>query len=317
MKNPIITYLLILLFTQSIVGQDSTQIDKGTWKRELATGLNLNQASFSKNWAAGGQNAISGMVFLNGKTELTKQRLNWRNDLQLQLGFAQITNDDLWGIEKSDNQQPSLTRKTQDRIFLDSKLAYQLKEQSDKWKLFYSLNYLTQFVQGFKYGGAPSGGDLKISDIKSPAFLTQSIGIEYNPFSYLSAQFGVGSFRQTFLFDEEVRNNTKDKNGTSYGVPDKKNVRNEAAFNMIINFDKNIAENVNLKARYAGFANYETMFKNEKNIDHRLDVIFTAKVNKFMNVTLNTIHIFDRDISERIQWSQSFSLGILYKFSEF
>jgi hypothetical protein len=63
------------------------------------------------------------------------------------------------------------------------------------------------------------------------------------------------------------------------------------------------------------FANYQTI--EPKTIDHRLDVSLTAKVNKFINVSLGGIMIYDYDQDSGIQLSQAFSLGVLYAFQNF
>ena len=46
---------------------------------------------------------------------------------------------------------------------------------------------------------------------------------------------------------------------------------------------EDIATNMNLKARYLLFASYEKL----NNIDQRLDMTLTAKVNRVVNVTIN------------------------------
>ncbi|PIG95747.1 hypothetical protein CS542_10210 [Pedobacter sp. IW39] len=64
---------------------------------------------------------------------------------------------------------------------------------------------------------------------------------------------------------------------------------------------KRYFHNVNLKSRYYVFVPYDHF----ENMKHRLDVTLTTKVNRFMNVTLNGIGIYDKTISDKIQGSQS------------
>jgi hypothetical protein len=77
---------------------------------------------------------------------------------------------------------------------------------------------------------------------------------------------------------------------------------------MVANFDKDIAKNLNLKSRYLLFAAYEKI----QHIDQRLDVTLTAKVNKFINVMVNGVALYDDDFSNTLQSSQALSLGIVY-----
>ena len=75
------------------------------------------------------------------------------------------------------------------------------------------------------------------------------------------------------------------------------------------NFEKDIATNLNLKTRYLLFAAYE----NINNIDQRLDVVVTAKVNRLVNVTVGATALYDDDFSGDIQYSQNLALGIMFK----
>jgi hypothetical protein len=114
----------------------------------------------------------------------------------------------------------------------------------------------------------------------------------------------------------DVKSLVTTDNPTPYGVDPSENTRLEwLAFQMLAEFNKDIATNVNLKWRYVMFANYETFDINT--IDHRLDVTLTAKVNKFINVNLGSILLYDFDQDSGIQVSQAFSLGVLYTFQNY
>ena len=68
-------------------------------------------------------------------------------------------------------------------------------------------------------------------------------------------------------------------------------LQKKLAFQGLANFDKDIMDNLNLKSRYLLFASYE----NINNIDQRLDMTLTAKVNKLINVTVNGTALYDDD----------------------
>jgi hypothetical protein len=263
------------------------------WKRSFRSGLNLNQASFSDNWKGGGVNSIALGTLLNTRANYESEKITFTNELDL-----------LYGILKTKDQG---ARKTTDRIFFDSKLGYKL---SPVWSAFVSVNFLSQFDLGYRYFDS-LGEEHKevISKFFSPAYLTSSLGLEYKPVDYFWMRFGVGTFRQTFVGDPNIyRNEPK-----NYGVEVGKKVRNELALQYIANFDKDIAKNLNFKARFTAFANYETFDA----IDTRLDLLLTAKVNKFINVNVTTTALYDQDMDYDIQYSQSLALGILFNFSEF
>lgn len=289
LKKPLLT-AVFLLTTFLIYAQTDTTYN---WKRSFSSGLNFNQASFSDNWKGGGVNSIALGSFLNARANYESEELTFSNELDL-----------LYGIQKNKDQS---ARKTTDRIFFDSKLGYKL---SPVWSAFVSVNFLSQFDLGYRY--TDSLGEERrelISKFFSPAYLTTSLGFEYKPVEYFWMRFGVGTFRQTFVGDKNIYRDEP----MNYGVPVGKRVRNELALQYIANFDKDIAKNLNLKARFSAFANYETLDA----IDTRLDMILTAKINRFINVNLTGTAMYDQDMDYKIQYSQSLALGILYNFSEF
>src|SRR5204863_9167577 len=106
----------------------------GHWRKAFKVGLNLNQASFSSNWKAGGVNSIGFNTFLNFKANYKKGKVSWDNEFDLLYGMV--------------NNQGQGYRKTLDRIYFDTKYGHAL---SDKWNMFVAVNFLTQFAKGYKY----------------------------------------------------------------------------------------------------------------------------------------------------------------------
>lgn len=300
MKNVLYALLFLLIsaglpaVAQKPTNLDSIKIvpiDTVYWKRSAQIGINLNQGSFSSNWKGGGVNSIALGAFFNAKSDYMQRRFNWTSEVQLQ-----------YGVVKNEGQD---SRKNIDRIFLDTKVGHRL---SPVWLAFGNINFLSQFAPGYKYETLASGGErsVLISNFFAPAFLTESIGLEYKPTTYFNLQFGLGTIRQTFVLDDGISTGEP----TRYGVAPGKTVRNEFAFQLIANYDRNITENLNLKARYLLFANYATL----NAIDHRLDVSLTAKINRFVNVNLTGIVLYDKDQDDAIQYSQGLAIGFLYAF---
>lgn len=278
------------------VAKDSTiKAVTKRWKTTAEFGLNFGAANFSNNWKGGGvSNYALGSLF-NATAKYTDRdsAFIWDNVLNLQYGIMR-------------NKGQSM-RKSNDLIFFDSKLAYRFHKN---WSAFAGVNFLSQFAFGYTYGTDPSGAETrtKQSTFMAPGYLTESVGIEYKPISYFSARLGIGAMRQTFVLDQSIYNSV---DTVRYGVPVGDRLRNEIGFQFLVNFDKDLHKNINLKARYLGFYNYSDLSLNR--IDHRFDIIFTAKVTKFINVNLNTIFLYDFDQIDEWQHSQAFALGILYK----
>ena len=76
------------------------------------------------------------------------------------------------------------------------------------------------------------------------------------------------------------------------------------------NFEKEVVKNTIVRAKYNMFIPYD----NFGHIDHRLDVVVTAKVNRFMNVSLTGVGLYDRDMDSKIQTSQALALGLSFTF---
>ncbi len=280
------------LAAAQIVKPDSTS----HWRKKFIFALNLNQASFSSNWKGGGVNSIGLNSQLNYKVNYKKGKTSWDNEIDFLYGFV---NNDGQGF-----------RKTVDRVFLDTKAGHAL---STKWDLYTSLNFLSQFAPGYRFNDDNSS-DL-ISDFLAPAFITSSWGAEYHPTDFFNVRLSPFSPRVTIVQDNEGRFDAV-STVNPYGVPVGDNTRFEwLAFQLIADFNKEIAKNMTLRWRYMAFANYETL--EAKTIDHRLDLNLTAKVNRFINVNLGAIVLYDFDQDTEVQLSQLFNIGFLYSFQNF
>lgn len=267
------------------------------WKTDIQGGVNLNQASYSDNWKAGGVNSVAVSSFFNAKAVRKKDNNEWVNDLQL-----------LYGSVKNEGQS---IRKNADRIFFDSKYSRKLTE---KWNAFASVNFMSQFDAGYEYNTAPGVEPVRrISGFFAPAYLTEALGFEYKPVSYFSAQFGVGALRQTFVTDQTLYNRPDTLYAELYGVKRGDNMRNQVVFQFVGNFDKEILKNIVLKARYLGLLDYAKI--DSKYIVSRVDASLTAKVNKYISTNITGVLLYDFDQDADVQYSQVLSLGVLYTFS--
>ncbi len=289
-KTPFTTRPPVFFIYKRQLNQSFVDAKVNYWKTKLNFGINLNQAAFSDNWSAGGVNSIALGSVLNYRAEYNKDGRNFTSEVLLQYGKVR--------------NEGQLERKTNDRIFFDNKGALPI---SKNWNFFGSVSFESQFDSGYIYGKDGEGNETRtiISKFMSPGYLTESVGFEYKPEKYFSLRLGTGTARQTFLLDTTLYRN----NPRNFGVKVGKRFNNELAFQGVANFDKDIATNLNLKTRYLLFASYENL----SNVDHRLDVTVTAKVNRLVNVTVGASALYDDDFSGDIQYTQSLALGIMLK----
>jgi Protein of unknown function (DUF3078) len=290
MKTTSHILLAICLTISANLFAQEVKKDTSYWVKKTQVGANLNQASFS-NWAGGGQASKGLNLFFNTKGDYAKEKMLWTNDLQMQFGVL-------------DNG--SGARKSIDRLFFDSKVGYKI---SKTWNLFGNINFQSQFTPTYNYDKSGIRTD-KVSNLFAPAFITESIGLEWKPKPYFSMQFAPGAVRQTIVSDDEVKF-TKEKPNQRYGVAEGKSIRNEIAImQLVANFDKDIAKNVNMKLRYQMFASVDDLAA----IDNRLDAKFAAKINKYLSATFDLILLYDQDQSFQIQTAQTTGIGLLYTF---
>jgi hypothetical protein len=296
----LLTFCLTFVLGTSALKAQVVKIDTVThWKKKLVANLNLNQASFSSNWKAGGINSIGIKSLFNYKANYSYGKDSWDNEIDLLYGFM--------------NNSGQGFRKNIDRIFLDTKYGYKL---SEKWSAFTSLNFLTQFSKGYKYEEDALGieQELLVSDIFAPAFITSAWGAEYHPSNFFSLRLSPFAPRITIVND--ATRFTKTVGPSPYGVDSTKTTRLEwLAFQAQAEFNKDLATNVNLKWRYLLYTNYETIAL--KTIDHRLDLMLNVKAGKYISVGVGGILVYDFDQDSGAQVSQVFSIGISYSYRNF
>ncbi len=304
MKLSTIRFFALSLIFLSVVTLVQAQVVKpdtlSNWKKKFLINLNVNQAAFSSNWKGGGVNSIGLNGLLNYTANYSKNRDSWDNQIDLAYGFV--------------NNSGQGYRKTIDRLYLDTKYGYKL---NDDWGLFASLNFASQFAEGHRYDKDANGVEQAtlISDFLAPAFITLAIGAEYHPVDYFTVRISPFAPRVTIVRDPERFIPAVDP-VAPYGVEPPDETRFEwLAFQLLAEFDKDIAKNLNLKWRYLMFANYETL--EMKTIDHRLDLMLNAKVNQFITVGLGGILLYDYDQDSGAQISQVFNLGFAYSFQNY
>ncbi len=298
-----IPFATSLLFSITAQAQnpdpDTTRLliakDTSYWKKDVQLGATFNLSSFNGAWkdrtGALGANAL--LLAFKANANYKREKTEWTNALQLQYGLGRV--------------EGQSTRKNIDVILFDSKYGRQLR--SPKWNFFAGINFLTQFSPGYLYATNAQGGEVrtKVSNLFSPAQLTESAGFEYKPVSYFSLQFGVGAMRQTIVADDALLPLFPGQEG--------KKVRNQVGFQLLANFDRELVKDVNLKLRYQAFADYADLAA----IANRLDAVLAAKIGKYFNVNVNTIILYDQALtpagkSPATQVSFVSGLGFLYTF---
>jgi hypothetical protein len=295
-------FALLLVWCGQAAAQDKpadAPAPKDTsWKKKFEVGLNASQTTISNNWVAGGANAYSVTALFNATANYKKGNVTWDN--RLELIYSQVWN------------APNIPRKANDRIWLDSKVGYNV---SKSWAMFGAANFQSQFYRGEVFGPVANSSDpntyaTTISAFMAPGFLVESFGMEYKPVPYFYVRFGVFSMRQTFQLSQEVANNV----ALNYGAPfGRTGVRNEGASQILAEFNKDVVKNINVLVRGWAFKAWQTPWNSDE-INARVDLNITAKVNKVVSANFVLVTLYQKEQHPFWQTSTALSAGLLYTF---
>ncbi len=267
-------------FQDRSVAVSSDTLHKYGWAHTMVSGANLTQVSF-KDWAQGGENALSYALYLNGNSALDEESLNWGNSYKFSFGQTRLGSQ---GI-----------RKTDDEIYFESLLIYKLGVYVNP---YVAATLRTQFAVGYTYDNA--GNATSVSKFFDPGYLTQSAGVAYQPVPEIKTRIGVGvreiitsQFNQ---YADDPTTSTVEKTKIDGGME----WVTEAAYAF--------AENMTLTSRVELF----DPFKHLDRVYFRTDNLITAKVNKYIAASFGVQILNDVNVSPRTQIKQVMALGFTY-----
>ena len=312
------------------------------WSNSLQTKLDFGQTSLT-NWAAGGYNTVSLKTFIDANANYSKDKMFWKNRLQLDYGF-------LYSADKP------ILQKSDDRIYLESTWGYQATE-----KLYYSanFNFRSQFSntydyptpatkadgstlgEGEEYGAADwRAARVHKSGLLSPAYTNLALGIDYKPLNWLTVNFAPLTGGFVIVDNPKLR--------SSYSQPLKKkyedvatlptlgdgtidgNVYKAAKFEfgaqLKVDFKVNVNDNFTFSSQVVLFSDY---LDNPQNLRVNWDTRIDWKLAKFFSFTIITNMIYDDNViivtpeekaaglsgKQRIQFKESLSFGFVYTFA--
>lgn len=294
------------------------EIDKLTppvyWKKGGFTALNFNSLGLT-NWAAGGVSSNSVTSLLNIFRNYKKEKIEWKNNLDL-----------AYGLIKNDGET---LRKNEDKIDLLSQLNYGIND-----RLSYSclLNLKTQFAPGFDFSD-PTIDDKnrdEISRFLAPGYLVASLGLNYQITSYFSVYLSPATGKFTFVNDDSIAAqniyipSTLDNQGKQFY-----NDNYRAEFGALFNgqFKKDLTPKINLTSTLNLFNNFTDVNEaNRQNIDVNWETMINMKLTSYLGVSIYTNLIHDNDVAvpiyegnkvvgtgPRTQFKRLLGVGFSYK----
>jgi hypothetical protein len=272
--------------TKTAVDKLSTYTKNDTvqgWKHSGLVGITFGQTSLY-NWAAGGDNTLSGDFILNASANYLKNKWFWDNNMAFQFGMIRSS---AYGWQKS-----------ADKINLASIGGQKI---SSKWAVAFLVNFTTQFAKGYDYPDI----EHYISTFMAPGYLDAALGFTYKPDSRYSFFLSPLTERATFVLNDSL------SAAGALGVTPGKKVKWETGMYVKAATNQKISNNFSLISTLDLFTPYS---KNFGNIDINWDLLLNYNINKLFTATLNTtLRYYDNEV-QKIQFKEILGLGFSYNF---
>jgi len=273
------------------------------WKLRGSASLQFTQSYFSDNWYQGGENNYAGMgaVTLEANYD-NKQKLQWDNKLELQLGFQTAMSDTCHTF-----------RVTSNLLRLTSKVGY---KAAKNW--YYTAQALayTQLYPNYE-----KNSNKVIADFTSPLYMNLSVGIDYKLKKeryelsiYLSPVAYNMCWVDRSLYDIRSRYGMEKRSDGSF-----KNIYHKYGPSVTVNSKVKIMKNVMWTSRFYVFGN---IFDNKNdmyvNIEWENTLDFT--INKYLSAKFFAYPKFDNSSDKYkkgrhyFMFKEWLSLGLSYNF---
>lgn len=192
-------FLAACLFAATVASAQEAEAPVSPWKFSGLVGLNAS-ATGLVNWAAGGNNNVSGVAFGKLNLNYAENDLAWDSQLDLEYGLT-------WVDQKFDKLQ-----KSSDRINFNTKFGYQF---ADKVFIAASAGFQSQFALGRTYSGDESYDHI-ISKFLAPSYTDISVGIDYKPVDFFSLYVSPIAGKITTAYVSDSYNKKIDKTAREY-----------------------------------------------------------------------------------------------------
>lgn len=289
-------FLLTLSFTAVNAQEAETKTDTvSPWKSKGNASLLLNQSNFS-NWAAGGENNLSGNLGINYDLNYKKDDWTWDNKLMASYGLVKTNNS-------------PFEKKTDDRLEFNSILG---KKASGQWSYSAFLNFRTQFTTGYIYGKDENGAETRTENtgFLSPGYLTFGPGMLWTKDQNLKINLAPATSKLTFV-DNYYTSLPGYVDGSYFGVDANKSMRYELGFYASAYYKLDIMANVTAENILNLYSNY---LEDPQNVDMDYTLNIVMKINRYLSTNFAFQAIYDDNAFRGFQTRQVFGLGVNYGF---
>lgn len=274
--------IICIISIQCILIAEEGEEPEYGWENQVVGSFNLTQAQFD-NWTQGGENTLAWQLNVNSSFAYEQEDFSWTNTGKVSYGQTKI--GDL------------SSRKSADEIRIES--VY-LRKLGDYVNPYVSALLQTQLTKGYQY---VEDERFPISNLFDPGYITLSAGVGYEPVPYLKTRLGAAT--KTTITREYAVGLTDDPESDRI-----EKIDTEFGALSVTELRKPLAENILLTSTLELFSNLESF----EQVDVRWDTIISAKVTRYIDVSLNIELFYDSNISPKRQLKQLLAMGLSYSF---
>lgn len=277
------------------------------WKTSGNVSLLFNQAAFNHEWTGGGTSNYSGNISLTYDFNYRKDKISWDNRFLLDYGISK-------------NKDDKYSKKTNDRLELNSILGRQMKESEWYYSLFF--NFKTQMAKGYDFNKDLDQSDpayrTEKTHFMSPGYLQFGPGLLWKKNDNLYVNIAPATAKFIFVddkftaVDENIPGALEAYNKKKYyGVDANESMRFELGASISGYAKFKVMDNVSVENILNLYSNY---LDEPKNVDIDYTMNFVMSVNKFITTNFTFQAIYDDNAANGFQIREALGVGVTFAF---
>ncbi len=298
MKKFLLACTLVVVTLNVNAQEEENEIPLNGWTTDGNIQLLFNQSAFNKEWTGGGTSSIAGNITLNYEENYRYDNFSWTNRILGSYGLTKVKDD-------------QFTRKTSDRLEINSIAGYQL--ENSNWYYSFFTNFRTQFDKGYEFNTDPETQEVtrvETTNFLSPAYLQAGPGFMWMKNENFVINIAPATGRFIFV-DSKFTSGPNYVDGKYFGVDAGESSRFEFGASLSGYLQFQIMEDVVMENNINFYSNY---LEDPDNIDIDYLMNLEMGINRYLSANLLFQAIYDDNAVGAFQIREVFGLGINYNF---